>query len=108
MASQIVKLPVNTELPDFTIRITLDGKPYQLRMRYNTRMDRWFLDIGDAQGNPILSGVELLIYRHLLTQYPTVGAPPGDLFVTDDSGAGLQPTKQSFLTDHSLAYATVS
>jgi hypothetical protein len=109
MTLSAFKLPLNAfELPFYTFGITLAGVQYFMTMRYNSRADRWFLDVADSQRTPVVTGLPLLVDRRLLQQYPTLPVPYGELIVTDDSGRDLDPTIQSFINDHSLIFLTPS
>lgn len=98
------QIPARNDLPNYSFRINLSGTNYTFDFHYNVRMSRWILDISDASGNPILSGIALLILRDLTRQYVTLAIPPGVIFATDDTQQDTQPTTYSFGSDHSLFY----
>jgi len=98
------RIPVDKNLPWYTMRVALSKVTYTLEMAYNTRADRWYLSVMDAIGTPILMGIPLLIMRNVLGPYRTLALPPGRLFPYDDSGRDLEPTLSSFLVDHGLVY----
>lgn len=75
-----------------------------MNFRYNGRMQRWILDVNDASGNQIMSGIPMLILRSLLGQYKTLSIPPGILLVTNDVGTDDQPTLYSFGLQNSFWY----
>ena len=100
----IFKIPTSSTLPWYSFKTTLTGTVYTLELRYNLRMQRWMLNILDANNTPILMGVALLIGRSVSGQYRTLSVPEGALFALDDTGAGNQPTLSSFLTSHSFYY----
>lgn len=97
-------LPLTQNLPWYAFNITIGEVTYVLEMRYNTRKDRWLLNILDATEQPILMGVPLLVERDLLASYQSLAIPPGYLFCSDRSGKGLQPGLGAFLTSHTLYY----
>lgn len=97
------KIPA-TRVPWSSFTTTLSGATYTLELRYNSRMSRWMLTIGDAVGKTIVAGLPLLNQRELLRQYPNLPVPVGPLWVVDRSGTGAQPTLASFLVDHDLVY----
>jgi hypothetical protein len=108
-ATTVSTIPLsNFELPWYDFTMTLDNVRYTLGMRYNSRMDRWFLDIGDAQANPLVVGICLLTGRLLTSQYTSQGLPTGYFFVVDNKSSGKQPGMQSFVTGtHTLYYASI-
>ena len=97
-------VPLGNALPWYKFKITLSGVIFTLSFRYNTRSNRWVMDILDPTGNQILCGLPLLIQRNVDGQYPTLAIPEGVFFVTDDTGQGTQATQYSFGTDHTFWY----
>lgn len=102
--STLTVIPTDAQSPWYSQVITLANVRYTLTLRFNTRMSRWLLDVGDAADKALVLGVPLLINRNLLRQYPGRGLPPGAMFVTDESGAEQQPSLSSFLRTHVLWY----
>jgi hypothetical protein len=99
------QIPARNDLPFYKFRISLSSTVYSFSFRYNGRMQRWMLDINDASGNQILSGIPVLILRNLVSQYRTLAVPVGLLFATDDTGTDTQPTVYSFGLTNSFWYA---
>lgn len=57
-----------------TFGITLNNVGYQLTVQWrNTDQGGWFLDIADAQNNPIVSGIAMVTGADLLAQYGYLG-----------------------------------
>jgi hypothetical protein len=102
--ANLIQLPMAQNLPSFTFTTTLSSVAYTFNAYFNTRAERWMLDILDVTLTPILVGLPLLIDRDLLAQYATLPLPPGGLFVIDESGKQAQPNAGSFLIDHTLLY----
>lgn len=97
-------IPSGNTLPNYQFRITLSGQIYTLYFHYNTRMQRWILDVSDSTGNQILTGIVLLVLRDLVGQYITLALPVGLMFCTDDTQKNQQPTLFSFGTDKTFWY----
>lgn len=97
-------IPARNDLPWYQFKITLSGVIYTLVFRYNNRMQRWILDVSDPSGNPIITGLVVLIGRFITAQYVTLALPPGPLFAIDNTGQDSQPTVYSFGVQNSLAY----
>ena len=91
--------------PWFSFSTDLSKITYHMECRYNTRMDRWILNIADAQGETIINGIPMLVNRSLTGQYPALPLPPGTLYVQDLSGNNAQPGLAAFITDHVFLYA---
>jgi hypothetical protein len=79
---------------------------FTIRMRYNTRMQRWILDIADPANATILAGLPLLVERNVAGQYVMAGLPDGTIFVSDNTNQDEQATRDSFGLTHSLLYVT--
>ena len=99
-------IPVDSIFNWYTFNVTLSGVAYTLRFRFNTRSNRWIMDIADASNNDILNGMTMLINVDLTYNYRTAISklPPGQFFVIDNTGKNNQPTQYSFGTTHSLVY----
>lgn len=100
----VFEIPTSASQTWYVQTVTLSGVTYRLELRYNTRMQRWILNILDAGDTPILMGQPLLINRNLTGQYTQLSLPEGTMFCVDDSGNNLQPTLASFLIDHAIIY----
>lgn len=97
-------VPARNDLTWYSYQTTLSGVIFNLEFKYNTRMQRWALDINDSNGNLILAGIPLLILRNLTGQYVTLALPEGPLFVTDDTNQYQQPTQYSFGLQNTVWY----
>lgn len=84
---------------------TLEDVTYLCTLRFNLRIQTWFLDLADVTGALIVAGVPLLPGRNLLSQYRARGVPPGTLYVYDPTGAGDAPGQDDFSLGYLLLYA---
>lgn len=100
----LLVFPARNDLPWYTFQISLSNVIFTALMRYNTRMQRWILDLSDPSGTAILVGIPVLIERNLTGQYVTLAVPDGLLFSTDDTGKQNQPTQYDFGISHSMWY----
>lgn len=91
-------------LPWYSFTSPLSGVQYTLRLRFNSRSNRWILDIADAADNNIIVGLPILVLRDVNGQYVNPGVPPGTFFCINNVGDGSQPTLNSFGLTHSLLY----
>jgi PKD repeat protein len=73
------------------LKITLNGKPYQLTIRYNNSAKAWNMDIRDDKGAAVLTGIPLVTGADLLAQYAYLQLG-GQLFVQTDAGNQAIPT----------------
>jgi len=98
------EVPLRNDLFWYHFITTFSGVKYTVHIRYNTRMNRYMMDLNDASDNPILSGIPVLIQRNLTGQYSTLSIPAGTFVATDDTGNENQPTQFSFGLNHTLYY----
>jgi len=101
-------IPAKNDLPWYKFKIALSGIIYTCRFRFNTRMNRWMIDLCDSAENEIINGLPLLISRNITGQFVIAGLPTGVIFVTDDTGQDQQPTRYSFNQDKTLFYVDLN
>lgn len=80
-ATSVVVVPTSTEGDAFyTTRVKMDGVDYNCRFAWNTRMERWFVDVYDSESNPIVMGLVLNVNTPLFRYYKTDDRmPPGEM-----------------------------
>jgi hypothetical protein len=61
------EIPLSSEPQTFNIPI--DGTTYGFTIRWNVPNATWMIDISDASGNPILSGIPMVTGADLLEQF---------------------------------------
>jgi uncharacterized protein DUF6983 len=86
-----------------TFSVTL-GVPYSLQIIWRDDpcgMGGWFLDIGDGQGAPLVSGIPLVPGVDLLAQYGYLGFT-GGLWVQNGQDPEAPPTFDGLGTDWQL------
>jgi hypothetical protein len=103
--STLLQVPARNDVPWYKMKITLSNVVYTARLRYNTRMQRWILDLADTADNDILVGLPVLIGRNINGQYVISGLPPGTVYSSDQTQQDTQPTRLSFGTTHILWYS---
>lgn len=77
--------PINPEIQSssYDYQIDLGDVTYRLVIRYNTRSDRWYLSLYDAENNLLISGVKLVINYPLLSNH--LSAPSGGTLILIDT-----------------------
>jgi PKD repeat protein len=73
------------------LTITLNGKPYQLTIRFNGAAGAWNMDIRDNKGTAVITGIPLITGADLLAQYGYLKLG-GQLVVQTDAGNRSIPT----------------
>lgn len=67
----------------------LEGVEYLLTFAWSARESCWYLDVGDQDGNPLASGVKLVVSWPLLRRFNDDRLPPGFLYCVDMTGNGM-------------------
>lgn len=98
------KIPIKFISPDFNFQIELDAVIYGFRFVYNERADRWSMEIQDALGNALVSGLRVVTNWKPLARFKTPGLPPGFLFTMDVTGGSTEPTELTFGSTVLLCY----
>ena len=94
-----VELPITSQ-PAQEWVTRLGEVKYLFRLQYNTRADRWTLDILTEQGEPLALGIGLSIGVDLLASSQVM---PGLLYLVDYSGADTDPGVD--LSGHGLIWS---
>jgi len=89
----VLLIPTTPEVPFQTSRITLEGREYNLDLRWNQREERWYLSIFDEGNAALLLGRKLIANWPLLRYYRDYGTglPQGELMAMDLTGDGSPP-----------------
>jgi hypothetical protein len=67
----VYEIPLSAESQTFNIPIA--GTTYGVTVRWNVPNASWIIDIADASGNPIVSGIPMVTGSNLLEQYGYLG-----------------------------------
>ena len=99
-----IELPVRSDFPSYTFQIDLEEVSFIFKFRFNERMQRWIMDINDADENPILSGVPVLTAIPLTDEYVVDGLPPGRFIAINQTGTNANPLRDDLGNDVKLLY----
>jgi hypothetical protein len=100
------------EFATYVQRTALDGRDYLLTVTLNQREGKWYVDLADQNGDPILYGIKLVVGWPLLRTVTDERRPPGELFVvqlgSDDPGfrrqVSVDPDIDAFGATHAFLY----
>lgn len=104
-----VSIPMK-DFADFTEEITLDGRPYIFRFRWNTRGAFWVMSITDRDEQLLVDGIKLVINYPLRLQYTGALLPQGE-FICYDFNVNTQyvePGRNDFLENRNIVLAYLS
>lgn len=96
-----VEIPTRPDLVNYTTRVVLDAKRFDLDIAYNQRDDRYYLSIYDAatvanadgSRTAILAGIALVVATPLLGQFRDRARPLGDMVVIDSRDPQQDPKR---------------
>ena len=90
----------------FTQRVALGQSTFVLTLRYNARMDRWLMDVADANANTLLYGKPVLGSWPAFDRFHGIvaGLPVGSMVAFDLTGAGRDPQEDTLGNDVKLLY----
>lgn len=90
---KVVRIPSRGDLANYNELLSLDGKIFSFRFRYNDRDSSWYVSVYDVAGEAIRTGVKLI------PNFPIVGQlvsnlwpSSGQLAVLDARKIPLPPT----------------
>lgn len=97
-------LPVRSDFKQYSMKLELELVVYTFTFGYNTRRQRWYMDIADQAGNEILNGVPVLINIPLCDQYIDLRLPPGRFIAIDKTGNNKIPGEDDLGKDVKIYY----
>jgi hypothetical protein len=100
----VLEIPVSNDTSFYKFQIALEDAVYILEFRFNTRMDRWLMNILNESEEPILMGIPMLTGIPLINGFVVDGKPPGTFFCYDESGQSRNPDRETFGRDVKLVY----
>ena len=105
----IVTIALAPGVPSYRQRTVLDGVEYVLELRWSQRERRWYLDMRDVNGHPLVIGMKLVANWPLLYRFRTVrGLPPGELIVLSTRWPPRDPGLDELGATVRLAYVSAN
>lgn len=90
--------------PAFKFQTDLDGVTFSFSFQWNETAAAWFMTIGDAEENPLVSGLRVVVGFPLANRVLPAGFFTGLLYAVDTSGQDLDPALDDFGTRVLLKY----
>jgi hypothetical protein len=101
----LYKIPISGAADGpFYFTVDLGGTNYQLKFQFNERDSAWYMDILDTAGNPMRSGIKVVVNFPLLTRWRDDLRPPGELAGIDLTADPIDPTMERLGEDCVLYY----
>lgn len=86
-----VNLPLLVDTPYFDVEAQLDGVLYAFTFRWTARDSQWTFDLADADRDPIVSGIAVVVDFPLARRCADARMPPGAFFAVDTTGGQVDP-----------------
>ncbi len=103
----MIEIPFNNEDGNQEFDITLDDVSYRLRFSFNSRLNKWALDILNSDGLELINGILMVLGVNFLRQYVSSSLPSGKLFLVNLQDGITEATETTFGTDVRLYYETI-
>jgi hypothetical protein len=100
----LVTAPQRDSRPAVRWRQLLDGRWYGLRLAWNVRDRRWYIDISTDAGVEVVVGVAVESGLALFGGIVRDELPPGQLYVDDVEGLGRPPDRFSWSSFSRMFY----
>lgn len=91
-----VEIPIRADLPAYEYTIELEQVQYTLGFNWNARIAKWFMDIMDKDGNPLVMGIKMLSGFPLKYKFVDAAVPPGEFFLLDTANQNQDPKQDDF------------
>jgi len=101
----IKQLPVSSDSANYQFKTDLDGTTYIFKFRFNTRSDKWMMDISTEDGIKLLSGIPLLVEARLINRFVDVRLPQGTLFLINTKDEYVECGRYDLGNDCLLLYS---
>ncbi len=83
-----VRIPTSTTLSSYRQTTSLDGRDFVFRFLWNQREAEWFFSLADAEDDPIVQSVKVIVQLPLLRLVTDPRKPPGILLALDTQAEG--------------------
>lgn len=100
----LVGIPLRNDVPSYQFRSELDSTTYTILIRYNSRMDRWVMDLNTENNTPLITGIILVLGTSLLARFQIDGIPEGDLFLINIENENTEGNRNNFGDNVQLFY----
>jgi len=94
-----VVIPTRSDLDYYVETVTLGGTGFRLGFAWNTRDERWYLDIEDSSGTTLIAGLAIVVDCPLTLRFPSLSLPKGLLLAMDTTGEGREIADKEDLGD---------
>lgn len=86
-----VIIPARGDLANYDYRVSLEGKSFSFRFRYNERDSSWYFSIYDVNNEPVRTGIKMVPNFYLLTYLVSEGWNIGNIVLLDSRPNPIPP-----------------
>ena len=99
------EIPIESGVPAFSLKTTLDNSPYTFIFIFNQRSQRWSFNLENDAGDILLTGIKFIVNSDLLAQYKyNSEIPQGILFGINLVNNGVPPGVDDLVNVVKLLY----
>ncbi len=102
--ADIFEIPVNSDVPAFSIRTELELVVFILHIAFNERRCRWILSVFDSDEVPLCVGIPLNINADLIGRFVDDRLPPGIIMLFDSFGENAEAGRDDLGSRARLLY----
>ncbi|MEW5803908.1 MAG: hypothetical protein AB1847_17575 [bacterium] len=105
MSLSLLQLPVKSDIGHYELKTELDKVKYTFSFRFNTRADRWIMDIKTDGGEILVAGIPLLAGVDFLSGFRAdTRLPQGVLFLLNTVDENASPGRDDLGNNALLIY----
>lgn len=93
--ADLIQIPVTNASASHKFICKIDDKVFTLRIRWNTRFERWMMDIMSEDETPILMGTPLHIDSDLIGRFRSLSLPQGLMILFDTTEKIIEADRQA-------------
>lgn len=101
----ILNLPVRSNVGSLNFTVDLEGTVYSMEFNYNSRDQRFYMNIRSEELVDVLTGVPVVLGTLLTDRFKLETLPPGSIFGFNSSDEFVEATLLSFGANYLLQYA---
>lgn len=105
----MILIPLDNVTPRFTQTVDLDEETFTFAFEWNDRNSQWAFTLSNNDGQPVASGISIVVGIPLLNRLKTLpGLPAGMLEAIDTSDLNTDPGFDDLGSRVQLAYTPAS
>jgi len=99
-----ITIPLNSDVPKYRLKTTLEDTEYTFVIRYNQRKDIWIMSLLDSNEDPIIYGQPILLGQLFFDYLVDERLPPGNLFAFNAENFSAEANRNTLGTEVLMIY----